>query len=92
MRTLPLTAIILALIALMYGCSPSSETLTEDYVLPTELKDCKIYWLSNGLSGMKVMRCGNSTTSLSYQRHSGKTHSTITTVTIDNEKRECNLK
>lgn len=71
MNTRVLVAVLA--IAVMYGCSNEPSNMTGDYVLPAELKSCKIYRVrgNNGLDAMTIVRCPNSATSTYYR--SGKT-------------------
>lgn len=64
------------------ACTPDATDITHssDWRLPQGLRDCKLYWLSNSVgNGMHVMRCPNSTTSVSES--CGK--STCENTTID---------
>lgn len=69
--------LMFVLLLTVVGCSPSSKELV-DYPLPSDLKDCKIYEISNGSSRIKIVRCPNSTTSTTYQ--AGKTRKTVITI------------
>ena len=61
----------LAIFITLAGCTPSSSVITFES-LPKALEDCVVYELSNSKSErMKVMRCPNSSTSVTYK--SGKT-------------------
>lgn len=63
------------------SCSNYTEEMSQDYELPEELKDCKIYWIAkkDNQNGFKTMRCPLSSTSVTYA--SGKT--TVTTITTE---------
>jgi hypothetical protein len=62
---------VLCIILAMYGCSPYSREKTE-YPLPPELKDCKIYNISDGNEDLYVVVCPNATTSTSWSVSCGK--------------------
>lgn len=60
-----LLAFVLAI--LMLGCSagePSTDDITDKYVLPGLMQECKIYRLydNNNTSPIKVVHCPNATT------------------------------
>jgi hypothetical protein len=61
MKRVLIAAVILAL----FGCSKPGATQAEFTNLPTELSDCKFYWLSDS-GGVQALigRCPNSTTSV----------------------------
>jgi hypothetical protein len=63
MRIITLCALGFALLAA--GCQPS--VTVPDYPLPTELSDCKLFKLSNGIDDITVARCPNSTTSTTFR-------------------------
>jgi hypothetical protein len=60
-------AICLAALSAVFlaGCGQSVSSL--DYPVPEELKDCAFYKLTNGADAIKVVRCPNSTTSVTYR-------------------------
>lgn len=73
--------ILLTIAALIFvGCEAETKVVTDSYVLPTELSDCKVYLMypnnNNKASTITVVRCPLSNTSTIY---SGK-HSQYTTV------------
>lgn len=69
---------LLAAMLILAGCKPSSEVRTFP-VLPTELLDCKFFYLLDGTnSGVTVARCPNSTTTVRQNDKAG-----TTTVVID---------
>ena len=70
---------MLGVMILVSGCGQKTTEISGNYILPMELKDCKIFVLENGSSRMKVMRCPNSATSVTYT--SGKT--TVANVVIE---------
>ena len=72
--------ILLALVVLM-GCGKQTSEVSSNYNLPEELKDCKIYHIDYGLSGLYVVRCPMSYTTVTYR--CGKTNCTAATVEID---------
>lgn len=54
------------------------------YVLPNELKDCKIYYLESTRNhDLTVMRCPNSTTSTNYSVQNGKARTPVTNIVED---------
>ena len=61
--------IVLLSALLLTACEPSSREVTYS-AMPEDLKDCKAYSISESGSYVKVMRCPNSSTSLTY--HEGK--------------------
>lgn len=63
---------------MLAGCSPDGRERTGFTVMPEGLKDCKIYYISDGIAGITVVRCPNSSTT-AYQ--GGK--NSKTTVTVD---------
>ncbi|WP_354734553.1 hypothetical protein [Acinetobacter nosocomialis] len=64
------------------GCKPETSDETNKFVLPPELKDCRVYDLysSTGAS-VTAVRCPNSSTSTEYRV--GK--STRTSIVVDGE-------
>lgn len=70
---------ILFAAGIISGCTNSAKEVLFP-VLPQELKDCKVFFLTNeGGGALTVMRCPNATTSTSYT--SGK--STVTSIVVD---------
>ena len=66
------------------GCSPEAKQKTYS-AMPPELADCKVYFISEGFADhMTVIRCPNSTTSVTKQE--GKTKRTY--VVIDGKAYE----
>ncbi|HGH3630014.1 TPA: hypothetical protein ACJK7G_000358 [Acinetobacter baumannii] len=63
------------------GCEPSTKEKTGDFILPPDLKDCRIYNLSDGSSTITTMRCPNSSTATQYRV--GK--STRNSIVVDGE-------
>lgn len=64
--------LVLAVLALA-GCDARTKELTNKFILPEELKECKVYALqADGGNGMYAMVCPNSTVSTSVQE--GKTY------------------
>lgn len=77
-----ITLIILALLASLVTLAGCEDKATEMHfpAMPSELKDCKFFRLSNNSGdGLTVARCPNSTTVTTYP--SGKTHRS--TVVVD---------
>lgn len=68
---------IFSMLLLLQGCGSSAEQYSPA-VLPDELKDCKFYHIQHKGNFMKVVRCPNSSTSVSYK--SGKTNQYLTTL------------
>lgn len=70
---------ILFAAGIISGCTNSAKEVFFP-VLPQELKDCKVFYLTKESgSAITVMRCPNATTSTSYT--SGKTK--VTTIVVD---------
>lgn len=61
------------------GCERKYTDNTEQYPLPPEMSDCKIWYLQNNGYGLTAVRCPNSTTTTTYQK--GK--STETVIVVD---------
>lgn len=74
-----LIPITLILCLLVTACNPSTKESTEDYVLPQELKDCKVYRMSNGQSVMRALVCPHANTANTYQ--CGKNTCSMSTIT-----------
>lgn len=74
MKRIPL---ILFTIFALVGCDSRTVEL-HDFVLPEGLKDCKIYFMTDGVRSITVTRCPNSSTSTQYQ--TGKTTSSVTVI------------
>lgn len=52
---------------LLSGCAKTVEDISDEFLLPKELKDCRVYNLqASNLSTIKVVRCPQSTTTLNY--------------------------
>ena len=69
------------------GCDASYSDVKQDYKLPDELSDCKIYELYGGASAITlyVVRCAEQTTTI--EQHScGKGCVSESSVTADNYK------
>jgi hypothetical protein len=79
--TVPPIALCLLAVMLGYGCSPYSKQKTE-YPLPPELKDCKIYNISDGNADLYVVVCPNATTSTSWSESCGKNCTKTTHVNL----------
>ena len=71
---------ILILTSLLFfvGCTPTYTKKNDNFLLPPELSDCKIYYLNdkNG-SGIYITRCPSSTTTTST---TGKNPQTVTVI------------
>jgi intein/homing endonuclease len=83
--------IILILITLVsfMACSKKTQEYTDSFLLPEELKDCKIFWMrGENVGSMKIVRCPNSSTTTSYE--DGKTQKDITVA--ETEMSEAKLK
>lgn len=67
---------LLALLVLITGCENAAKELKFP-VLPPDLQDCKIYYLTNEKGfNITIARCPNSTTTTNYKQ--GKSsHSTV---------------
>lgn len=68
---------VFGMLLLLQGCGSSAEQYAPE-VLPEGLKDCKFYHIKHKGSNMKVVRCPNSATSVTYK--SGKTSRYLTTL------------
>ena len=73
--------------ALLCGCDASYSNVKQDYKLPEDLSDCKIYVLNGGASSrtLYVVRCAEQTTT-SEQHSCGKGCVSKRSVTADNYK------
>ena len=73
--------------ALLCGCDASYSDVKQDYKLPEDLSDCKIYELYGGTSArtLYVVRCAEQTTT-SEQHSCGKGCVSKSSVTADNYK------
>lgn len=60
--------VLITLVAFtLLGCGASApQDRTLGYILPEELKDCKIFLIDNGLNSMYVTRCPKSDTSTEW--------------------------
>ena len=58
MKLLKITLLI-AVTAILMGCSPSTSERTDNYNMPHELKDrgCRIYNMYDGFSNISVLVC-----------------------------------
>lgn len=70
-------SLILLTIFALAGCE-SRTTELHDFILPEGLKDCKIYFMTNGVNHVTITRCPNSSTSTEYK--TGKTTSSSAVV------------
>lgn len=61
----------ISVVVLLTGCQPSTEVKT-DYKVPPELNDCKFFEMYDGNSTSVVVRCPNSSTSVSRRVSCGK--------------------
>lgn len=60
-------------VALLVGCSPSTDTINDDYVIPEGLKDCQFYRMYNkNQNSIVVVRCQGSTTSTTVTKNKSK--------------------
>lgn len=64
---------MIALVAVaMTACTPGAEReYGYDAVMPPELADCKVFYISDGIRGLYVTRCGLETTT-SWSENCGK--------------------
>ena len=59
--------LILTSLLVLASCSPSYEDQTGRFTqMPEALKNCKIYYISNGDDGMSVVHCPNAETTTKY--------------------------
>lgn len=63
---------------LLIGCDPSHSDVTEDFSLPEEMSDCKIFSVCSSLRCLQAIRCPNSQTTTTYK--SGKYYRTISVI------------
>lgn len=49
-------------IGLFVGCSAETKTVTDSFILPSELSHCKVFNLYDGMSNMKVVYCPEAVT------------------------------
>ena len=77
MKKLIMALVIVCLI----GCGKSTEEISGSFNFPEELKDCKMYILSNGIKYVIIVRCPQSSTSTTY--NCGKTTCSSMTVEVD---------
>lgn len=74
------TLLLVVTSLMLGGCKAETTEHTQEYVLPAELQDCKVYSLhSTGNEFIRIVRCPNSTTSATYT--SGKRQAT--TIVVD---------
>jgi hypothetical protein len=73
--------IYILIIFLAISCSPYHKPKTE-YSLPSELKDCKIFEISDGSKTLYVVKCPNATTTTSWTRTCGKNCTTTEHLTL----------
>ena len=75
----------LALILVAIACSPKHKEIP-DYLMPPELKDCKVFMISDGgINGKElyVVHCPKAITTTSWDRSCGKTCTTTEHVTVE---------
>lgn len=63
--------IVVVIAILLTGCQPTTEVKT-DYKVPPELSDCKFFEMYDGNRTAIVVRCPNSSTSVSRRVSCGK--------------------
>lgn len=73
--------IIAFLMVGLVGCEKSTKEISGAFVMPEELKDCKMYSLLNGVTRVIVVRCPQSLTSTTYS--CGKTTCSTMYVEVD---------
>lgn len=65
---------------MLLGCEPYAKEKTQGYILPDELKSCKIYELqSDGGSQMRALVCPHANTSTSYMNGKIQYHTSVIT-------------
>lgn len=71
-----LSAVLVLLV--LVGCTPLGRDVTDEWILPDGLKDCRIYRLKNS-SGLHltVVRCQNSSTSVTTRSGKKVTHAEV---------------
>lgn len=78
---------LILLSLLLVGCDRETVENTNNWILPEGLKDCKVYYMSSSSGGyMTVMRCPNSTTSVTYPQGKTKATSVTTEETVQETK------
>jgi len=74
--------LIMALVVVcLVGCEKSTKEISGTFNMPEELKDCKMYSLSDGVSSVYVVRCPQSSISTTY--NCGKTTCSTMYVEVD---------
>lgn len=75
--------VILLATGLLVGCSAETRTVTDNYILPSELSHCKVFYLyDGGVSGhMRVLYCPQSITTSTHLV--GKINVSNTVVALD---------
>lgn len=69
---------ILIVLFISSGCEKTYVEATDNYLLPFELQDCKVYYLSNSGGGsITVVRCPNSSTSTNYSSGKAKVNTNV---------------
>lgn len=69
------------LLFLSLACAPSHK-VEEDYSLPPELIDCKVYTISDGWKELYVVKCPNEQPTTNWDRSCGKNCKTTEHVRI----------
>lgn len=77
-------AVLILALFILVGCDNTPKDKTNDYVIPTALKDCKISVISGKtVKELYVVRCPNSTTSTNWDENCGKNctrHESVNTI------------
>lgn len=58
--------VILLAAGLLVGCSAETRTVTDSFILPSELSHCKVFNLNDGMSNMKVVYCPEAVTTTTH--------------------------
>lgn len=67
-------ATTLMMILFLVGCDTKTTTTTGAYSLPSELSECKVYYLQSSTQrDLTVMRCPNASTTTTISERQGKT-------------------
>lgn len=70
--------LILGLALALSACQPRTTEITQNFKVPTELEDCKVYILETSIKSLYVVRCPNST--VSTHTETGKNQRTHVTL------------
>jgi len=70
--------LILLATGLLVGCSAETKTITDRYILPSELSHCKVFFLTDdGITHMNVVYCPNAITTTTHNVGKTKVSNTV---------------